>query len=421
MSNATKKIKVLYVQAFAGGGSLIALYEMLRQIDKTLIEPVVLCYQKNQYTEKLNTIPRCKLIYLPAIDRDENTTKRSSAKTYGRIAGKVTVQKNILKKYFIHDRALIQQIYNIIQEEKPDVVHHNNDVGANSADIRAALKAHVASIVHNRSLPEYRKSHFIRYMLDFFLVRKVDFRINITEAVRKYHDHLFHLSSRSSIVLHDFVDRSKFKQSSRDECIRKELGIGKEDFVITNIGRIINWKGQHVLIEAINLMKNELKNCKVLLVGSWEEGVGSKEYYNYLKKLATDYRLEHIVLFTGNRDDIPEIMNSSDLIIHTAVKPEPQGLVIIEAMLCNKMVIASDAGGAKELIKKYGGILTKSGEPAALATTIKKVFNWMLDGVPDEQAIKKKNVMADFEGGAQLKQLTDTYYKVLSMHKKALI
>ena len=52
-----KRIKVLYIQVPPGGGSLIALYELLKNLPET-IEPVVLCYYKNEYAVMLESVSK---------------------------------------------------------------------------------------------------------------------------------------------------------------------------------------------------------------------------------------------------------------------------------------------------------------------------------------------------------------------------
>jgi glycosyltransferase involved in cell wall biosynthesis len=48
-------------------------------------------------------------------------------------------------------------------------------------------------------------------------------------------------------------------------------------------------------------------------------------------------------------DDAAAAMRSLDIVVHASTEPEPFGMVIIEAMACERALIASDAGGASEL------------------------------------------------------------------------
>jgi glycosyltransferase involved in cell wall biosynthesis len=404
------KIRVLYIQAFPGGGSLIALYEMLRNINPLLVEAVVLCYYKNQHTQKLEQLEHCEVLYLP-----ENMIaahiKEKQFKRYNKLSGFLVAQWHALHQYYRADRQIVDSVYKIIKDVRPHIVHHNNDIRANRADVRAASKAGIPSVLHIRTI-SFVNNHLVNYFFDKMLMRKVAIRINITNAVKSHYDKLFPPLPGTSIVLHDFVDKGKYYPMPDDAGIRKEFGISKDCLLLANIGRITEWKGQHVLLEAMGLLKNKLPCFKVMLVGSAEKGIGSGSYELYLKRLVMQHGLEDHVIFTGNRDDINEIINASDVVIHTAVQPEPQGLVVIEALLCGKQVIASDAGGTIELIKKYGGILVKPGEAPALSKAILYVLvhenNIGITAYPYDQ----QKLLHDFNAVSQAERLMDIYRQV---------
>jgi glycosyltransferase involved in cell wall biosynthesis len=64
-------------------------------------------------------------------------------------------------------------------------------------------------------------------------------------------------------------------------------------------------------------------------------------------------------------------MAACDVIVHASTQPEPFGGVIVEAMLTGQPVIASDAGGAKEIvIDGETGFLTPTGDDKALSKAI---------------------------------------------------
>lgn len=397
-----KKLKVLYIQAFAGGGSLTALYEMLRNINPAKIEPVVLCYYNNKYTATLEKLEHCRVFYI-----EPGTTAINVTRDFGKLLHLLIYQLKILNVYFVKDRPFVKRLYTFINEIRPDIVHHNNDAGVNTHAVRASSKAGIPQVIHNRSIAFFRKNP-VGYLLHFILVRKSDFRINITQAVQDHYNKLFHLSSKKSLVLHDFVDAAKFRPRPATGALLKEFGIKPGDIVITNIGRITSWKGQHILIEAINLIKHQIDNFKVLIVGPHDAGVGSEAYYNQLIQLTGQYGLTDKIIFTGNRDDIPEIINASTVVVHTAVKPEPQGLVIIEALLCKKHVIASNDGGAAEIVHKYGGLLAKPGDQDSLAQQLLKIAKNINAGLP-EGDIRFDELLIDFNGEAQMAQIYNIY------------
>ena len=137
-------------------------------------------------------------------------------------------------------------------------------------------------------------------------------------------------------------------------------------FVIGHFSRLSPWKGQHILIDALSQCPQDVV---VILVG--DALFGEQEYVQDLHKKVTALGLENRVKFLGFRADIPQLMAMCDLITHTSTAPEPFGRVIVEAMLCGKPVIASQAGGAMELVEDgINGFLVTPGEPQELAQVI---------------------------------------------------
>ncbi|MEM9808691.1 MAG: glycosyltransferase [Cyanobacteria bacterium P01_D01_bin.56] len=142
-------------------------------------------------------------------------------------------------------------------------------------------------------------------------------------------------------------------------------------FVVGHFSRLSPWKGQHVLIEA-------LQNCPdtvtALFVG--DALFGEQDYVHQLHQQVKALHLEHRVRFLGFRSDIPQLMTACDLVAHTSIAPEPFGRVIVEAMLCGTPVVAAAAGGATELIDHgQTGWLTSPGDVQRLADVINTCYS----------------------------------------------
>ena len=147
--------------------------------------------------------------------------------------------------------------------------------------------------------------------------------------------------------------------------LRENLKL-EDKFVIGHFSRLSPWKGQHILIDAICQCPQDVV---VILVG--DALFGEQEYVQDLHQKVITSGLENRVKFLGFRADIPQLMAMCDLITHTSTAPEPFGRVIVEAMLCGKPVIASQAGGAMELVEDgINGFLVTPGEPQELAQVI---------------------------------------------------
>jgi glycosyltransferase involved in cell wall biosynthesis len=127
--------------------------------------------------------------------------------------------------------------------------------------------------------------------------------------------------------------------------IRQELGL-EDKFVVGHFSRLSPWKGQHVLLEALTHCPEDVV---ALLIG--DALFGEQDYVQQLKAQVAAQGLENRVHFLGFRSEIPALMSTCNLIAHTSTAPEPFGRVIVEAMLCERPVVAAAAGGAIELVE----------------------------------------------------------------------
>ena len=130
--------------------------------------------------------------------------------------------------------------------------------------------------------------------------------------------------------------------------------------------RLAQWKGQHVLIEALAAAPG----VHALLVGEALFEV-DKAYVEELHRLAARLGVSDRVHFLGFRQDVGEFMQACDLVLHTSVAPEPFGRVIVEGLLAGRPVIATAAGGAMEILTDgVTGRLVPPGDASALAGAI---------------------------------------------------
>jgi glycosyltransferase involved in cell wall biosynthesis len=165
-------------------------------------------------------------------------------------------------------------------------------------------------------------------------------------------------------VVPNGIDATRFCDSPDDrQPVRQELGIGKGPLVGV-FGRVTRWKGQHVVVEALS----GVPGVAALIVGPETE---DPAYAQQLRQLTNECGLGARVRFLGFRDDVSRLMRACDLVVHAPVAPEPFGRVLVEAMLTNRPIVASAAGGAAEIIEDgVTGVLVPAGDPGRLAAAI---------------------------------------------------
>ena len=164
------------------------------------------------------------------------------------------------------------------------------------------------------------------------------------------------------------------------EKARENLKIGKEKFVLLYVGRLEWRKGIGTLIEAGNLLKNEIPSLEIIIVGGKIFGRQKnpddfKEYKrleNKVKKLG----IENMVRFVGmvQNAELSKFYSAADSLIIPSYY-EPFGLVALEGMASKIPVIASSVGGLTKIINNnQNGLLFEPHNPLALKEKILTIF-----------------------------------------------
>jgi glycosyltransferase involved in cell wall biosynthesis len=189
-----------------------------------------------------------------------------------------------------------------------------------------------------------------------------------------------HLQSRIKVIYNgvERVDTTTSPLESQILALKSEFRIGRDEKVVSILGRITPWKGQHVFLEAARIVNANRQNIKFLIVGDVFQGLNTDDT-NYKDKLIQSrekFALNDSVVFTGWRSDITAILALSDILVNASVKPEPLGTTILEAMAMGRPVICSDLGGSSEIVQNgINGFLFRPGDPHALADAIESMLN----------------------------------------------
>ncbi|MPW21282.1 glycosyltransferase [Paraburkholderia sp. CNPSo 3157] len=147
--------------------------------------------------------------------------------------------------------------------------------------------------------------------------------------------------------------------------LRARLNLPKDAFLVGSFSRLAQWKGQHVLLEAMVLNPG----MHAVLVGA--PLFGENAYEAQLHAFVASHGLNDRVHFLGFQDDVAACMCAVDAVAHTSITPEPFGRVIVEGMLARRPVVAARAGGVMEIIDdNVNGLMCTPGDAHALADTL---------------------------------------------------
>lgn len=149
---------------------------------------------------------------------------------------------------------------------------------------------------------------------------------------------------------------------------RESLGVSAHAPLLVSIARLFSWKGHAELIRALALVKRQLPDVKLAIVGAdYPEGSGTTRE---LTALAHQLGVAGDVLFTGHRRDIARLLAACDVFALPSFE-EPFGLVFAEAMAMERPVVALDNGGTPEVVDHgKSGLLSGPADIEGLAANL---------------------------------------------------
>jgi len=115
------------------------------------------------------------------------------------------------------------------------------------------------------------------------------------------------------------------------------------------LGTFARWKGHTTFLNAIARLPRDLPVRAYVVGGALYQTEGSQHSLDELRVLAASLGLTDRVGFVGFTERPEAALRALDIVVHASTAPEPFGLAIVEAMACGRAVIASDAGGAREI------------------------------------------------------------------------
>jgi len=178
-------------------------------------------------------------------------------------------------------------------------------------------------------------------------------------------------------LIYDGVDLSRIPppeaRAGRRAVLRRALGISEHDFLAVMAGTIRWWKGQVQVVHAVAGLPETLRrHMKLLLVGGW--GEEDEAYLDEVRTTIEEHGLSNEVFLLGHRADVLDLFCAADVAIHASVRPEPFGLVLVEAMGTGTPVLAANTGGPVEILAEGGGFLHDPGDPADLAGHLERLM-----------------------------------------------
>ncbi len=292
------------------------------------------------------------------------------------------------------------------------------DYGPNKLVFKEALKEHNILKILSEGLKSI-KILFLKYYLNIKAIKKIDSKYIIT--TRDFHNKLVGTYAKKNIIKiateHNYHNNNQkyinklvtsvknfdyfvlvsdsltkfYERLVRPKCVfipniidslpKERTSLDKN--IIVSIGRMEWEKGFEDLIDIVNLVKKDIPNIKLYLMG---DGSLKPELIHKVKELS----LTNNIIFTGfiPKNEMAKYLVQAKLYVMTS-HTESFGLVLLEAMSYGIPCIAFDsADGAKELLKQSRGILITNRDKSNMA---KEIIN-LLDNNKELTALSNKSI-----------------------------
>jgi glycosyltransferase involved in cell wall biosynthesis len=169
-------------------------------------------------------------------------------------------------------------------------------------------------------------------------------------------------------VIYSGTDLARFHPQVDGSRVRRELGVEPDQALVTQVG-IRSWRGNDDVLDAMVRVHAAAPHAHLLFVGAPPPRIAA------LREKARARGLGGAVFVLGHREDIPEILAASDLVVDASYAGLGLTGSLREALAVETPVIGTDIEGIPELITDgETGLLVPPRNPEALAQAILRVL-----------------------------------------------
>lgn len=301
-----------------------------------------------------------------------------------------------IKPQRVFDILNMLRIYRFVKSSNPDIVHLHTSLAHTIGGIPARLCGVPIVVTRRVDFP-------IRSLFKYnHLADKI---ISISEAIKRV---LLRGGVREEkiVVIPSGIDIKRFDSIRNTNYLYREFQLLGVYPIIGTIAHLTDHKGHIYLLKAIPIILKQFPDSSFLFVGDGE-------LKKPLKKKAEELRIDKRVIFTGFREDIPEILSILDLFV---LPSHLEGLCtsLMDALYMKVPVVATTAGGIPEVIEhKKCGLLVPPKNPSLLAEA---VIQLLKDRGKRERFVDegKKKVLEQFTTAKMVERTQNVYQQLCS-------
>ncbi len=374
-------------------GAEVVLLSILRRLDRTRFEPVVICPEGD----------------LAQAVKALGVTHRSLRVVTARFS------KNLLATagYLAELIAVVREFRGLLRTSRPALLHANS--------IRAGLVASAAArglgfpvLWHLHDiLPDHPFSRIIRRLAQssrgtaLLAVSHATARAFAFEGGRQVVRKPVH-------VVYNSVDLERFQpDEAARQRVRAELGLRAGDVAIGVIAQITPRKRQLGLVEAFAKARSAMPQAKLLLVGEAQFHARNQAYAAQLREAVMAADAGDAIRLLGRRRDVPAVVNAMDIVAQNS-EVEPLGLSLMEGLAAGKPCVSTGVDGTPEVVEDgVDGFLSPVDAAETLMADLLRLVN---DAALRKQMGEagRRSMERRFSPAEQMRQMHALYNQLIS-------
>lgn len=379
-------MKVCYVTHLPNlTGASQSLLDLLRALEGTEVEPVVLLNRHGPLEDELNArgVPN-------TVIRFANELKKDDSRLH-------TMRKDALNA---HAKA---QVKAFLQAQGVELVHNNSmfvGLGMECAkELRIPYIAHIRDYVeedHGLRL-EHPKAQSRR-------VQEANAAIAVSKTLAGVAEQKYGAPVTGIVPLYDGIDVARYDIAQEDR--KRPLSGDVVELLLA--GRIAPGKGQLDAAKAVAKLNEEDPNYHLTIVGS----VGSEAYAEELDAYNKDLP-DGWVTIKSFVDDLKQLRAETDIAL-VCSSHEAMGRVTIESLLSGCLVIGANGGATPELLAEGRGLLYEPGDIEGLAEAIRTTASLSPEAVT--KTVQNGRIFAQNEFALEkyAASILELYHRVLT-------
>ncbi|MGX8127555.1 glycosyltransferase family 4 protein [Clostridioides difficile] len=330
------KVKIALISEALGGGVRRHLIDLMKNLDKNKFD-----------------------IYFLYNDHRADEILRESIPEIMNLGVNLIEVKNMNKKVGINDIFALRNLYRELKKINPDIVHcHSSKAGVigRVASKMLGIKnvyytPHAYAFQNPKiSVTKQKIYIFVESILSKFFTTKT---INVSSGEKKF-ALKFDLDKEEKFeVIYNGIEKMDRLSAEKKETLKREFGFENNEIIVGSVSRIDEQKDPNTFFKISKEIVNKYKNVKFVYVGDGN-------MYDSLKERLKNENLDNSIFLIGFRKDVSDILEIFDILLTTALY-EGMPYVLIEALVKELPIVATNTTGNNELVNNSNGLLFEAG------------------------------------------------------------